>query len=212
MVDKIVQYMSPASQGPWRNEFNLIADDGDENLHFQDAETFAATVGGENPIYNIDKLYLDAFPEVNTPAGGRYPQVNQTIAGNLYSGTLVWNYTGHGSSTRLSNEDVLDQSTINAFANAGKLPLFITATCDFAPYDNPLIASIGANLLVRPSTGAIALMTTTRLVFAFSNKAINNNYLATAFTPRSDGTYFCLGDAGSGWAKRILPTRPRPTR
>jgi hypothetical protein len=44
-------------------------------------------------------------------------------------------------------------------------------------YDNPLINSIGENILLRPLTGGIALMTTTRPVFAFSNRILNNNYL-----------------------------------
>ncbi len=76
---------------------------------------------------------------------------------------------------------VIDQDIINTFNNPNKLPLFITATCDVAPYDNPLVSSIGENLLLREKTGAIALMTTTRLVFAFSNRVMNENYLKTAF-------------------------------
>jgi Peptidase family C25 len=195
VVDKILNYAEPKTQGPWRNELTLIADDGDQNLHFNDAEAFAATLATTAPIYNLDKIYLDAYTEEVTPAGGRYPLVNQAITNQVYSGTLVWNYTGHGSNSRLSNEDILDQTVINGFNNPDKLPLFITATCDFAPYDNPLIQSIGANLLIRPTTGAIALMTTTRLVFAFSNEPMNDNYLQIAFQPRSDGSYYSLGDA-----------------
>src|SRR6195952_3859453 len=72
---------------------------------------------------------------------------------------------------------------------------FITATCDFAPFDNPAIASLGENILLREKTGAIALMTTTRLVFAFSNRIMNRNYLQTALQPRADGSYRSLGEA-----------------
>src|SRR5205814_4435429 len=72
---------------------------------------------------------------------------------------------------------------------------FITATCDFAPYDNPPVNSLGENILLRPKTGAIALMTTTRPVFAFSNRIMNNNYLQFALQQRADGTYRSLGDA-----------------
>jgi hypothetical protein len=195
-VDKIIHYSDPKTQGPWRSELSLVADDGDQNLHFMDAEAFAGTVASTAPVIDVGKVYLDAYAEQNTPAGGRYPLVNQAISSQIYNGLLIWNYTGHGSSTRLSNEDVLDQPIINGFANPDKLPLFITATCDFAPWDNPLVQSIGANLLVRAGTGAIALMTTTRLVFAFSNKAMNNNYLQTALQPAPDGSYYSLGDAG----------------
>jgi len=196
VLNKMAHYVSLSTQGPWRNELQLLADDGDDNLHFQDAEVFATAIASADSLCNIDKIYLDAYKEQITPAGGRYPDVNQAISSGLYNGVLVWNYTGHGSYSRLSNEDILDQTTINGFNNPDKLPLFITATCDFAPYDNPLIQPIGENLLVRPSTGAIALMTTTRLVFAFSNKTINENYLQVALTPRADGSYYSLGDAG----------------
>lgn len=195
VVDKIIHYADIKTQGPWRNELTLVADDGDQNLHLQDAETFAGTIGANAPVFGVDKIYLDAYKQQSTPAGGRYPDVNQAISGGLYSGTLVWNYTGHGSNARLSNSVILDASTVAAYNNPDKLPLFITATCDFAPHDNPLIQSIGASLLMRPGSGAIALMTTTRLVFAFSNKTINNNYYQLALTPRADGSYYSLGDA-----------------
>ena len=193
VVDKIRHYADVRTQGAWRNEMNLVADDGDQNLHFDDAETFAATVAAADSNVVLDKIYLDAYKLQSTPAGGRYPDVNQSILSHLYNGTLLWNYTGHGSNARLSNSDILDQSLINSFNNPDKLPLFITATCDFTPYDNPLVNSIGANLLVRPGTGAIALMTTTRLVFAFSNKVINDNYLRMAMETQPDGTHGSLG-------------------
>jgi len=196
VVDKIVHYADVKTQGPWRNELTLVADDGDQNLHLQDAEAFAGAIAASGPVFSTEKIYLDAYKQQHTPAGGRYPDVNQAISSGLYNGTLIWNYAGHGSNARLSNDDVMDQATVAGYTNADKLPLFITATCDFAPYDNPLIQSIGAGLLVRPGSGAIALMTTTRLVFAFSNKSLNNNYWQIALTPRPDGTYYSLGEAG----------------
>src|SRR5206468_2854441 len=90
---------------------------------------------------------------------------------------------------------ILDRQIINSWSNPDKLPLFITATCDFAPYDDPLLNSIGEDLLLRPATGGIALMTTTRAVFASSNKVINNNYLQTAVVPDASGKYLSLGES-----------------
>ena len=93
----------------------------------------------------------------------------------------------------LAEETILDQEIVNNWNNPNRLPLFITATCDFAPYDNPVINSIGENILLRPKTGAIALMTTTRVVFAFSNRIMNNNYLQFALQPDANGKYKTLG-------------------
>ena len=92
-------------------------------------------------------------------------------------------------------KSVLDQQIVNSWSNRYRLPLFITATCDFAPYDNPVQNSLGENLMVRDKTGAIALMTTTRVVFAFSNRIINNNYLKFALQPDANGRYRTLGEA-----------------
>jgi hypothetical protein len=195
MVDKIIAYNDPKSLGSWRNECTFIADDEDNNLHLNDAETMTQAVAAVSPQENIDKIYLDAFPQESNSAGSRYPAVNQAINNKIYSGTLLWNYSGHGSYSRLAEEVVLDKDIINSFNNPGKLPLFITATCDVAPYDNPLVSSIGENLLLREKTGAIAIMATTRVVFAFSNKVMNENYLKTAFQRRIDSSYRSLGEA-----------------
>jgi hypothetical protein len=195
IVDKIMAYNEPAGFGPWRNELTFVADDEDNNLHVQDAEIIAGAVETTSPLVNVDKIYLDAFQQQSGAAGSRYPEVNRAINNKMFSGNVIWNYTGHGGYRRLAEEVVLDQDIINSFNNAGKLPLFVTATCDFAPFDNPLVSSIGENLLLREKTGAIALMTTTRLVFAFSNRVMNENYLRTALQKQADGTYRSLGEA-----------------
>ena len=194
-IDKIIQYTSPASMGPWRNEISFVADDEDFNLHLHDAETITATAKNTNAAFNHDKIYLDAFQQVSGSGGARYPAATQAVQDKFYNGTLLFNYTGHGGFRRLAEEVVLDQDIINSLNNPNKLPLFVTATCDFAPYDDPRIHSIGEDILLREKTGAIALMTTTRLVFAFSNKIMNQNYLQVALKGKADSSYRTLGEA-----------------
>ncbi|MFN2456644.1 MAG: type IX secretion system sortase PorU [Chitinophagaceae bacterium] len=195
IINKIEEYHAPASFGPWRNNLNFIADDEDYNLHLQDAEVITNTTTSTAPIFNIYKIYLDAFRQEGGSAGGRYPQANAVINNNIYNGTLIWNYSGHGGPPRLAEEVVIDHQIVNSWNNQNRLPLFITATCDFAPYDNPTVNSLGENLLLRAKTGAVALMTTTRVVFAFSNRIINNNYLQIALQPDSSGKYKSLGES-----------------
>ncbi len=195
MVDKIIHYQSPASQGAWRNQTVFVADDQDYNLHLTDAETISADAYAANPLYNQYKIYLDAYPVVSSSAGARYPAVNDAIVNRVFDGTLVFNYTGHGSYQRLAEEAVLTQDELNRFNNPDKLPLFITASCDFAPHDDPGKNSLGAAILTGSANGAIALLTTTRLVFAYSNRVINDNYLKTAFAPLANGQYLSLGES-----------------
>lgn len=194
-VDKVMDYHAPAAMGPWRNQLNFVADDEDYDLHLQDAEVLTATVRNTSPVFNLQKVYLDAFRQEGGSAGGRYPQANAMINNNVYNGTLVWNYSGHGGPQRLAEEVVIDASIVSKWNNQYRLPLFITATCDFAPFDYPMTQSLGENLLLRARTGAIALMTTTRVVFAFSNRILNNNYLRFAFERDPQGRYKTLGTA-----------------
>lgn len=194
-VDKVIAYGSSESLGPWRNNSVFIADDEDNNLHLQDAELLTATAASTDSLLNQQKIYLDAFVQETGAGGASYPAVNTAINNQVYSGALLINYNGHGGSARLADETILDQEAVDGWTNGNKLPLFITATCDFAPYDNPRIRSLGEDMLLRATTGGIALMTTTRVVFAFSNRVLNNNYLQYALKAGADGRFRSLGDA-----------------
>lgn len=194
-VAKIINYHTPAGFGTWRNEVTLVADDEDRNLHLADAEAVGEVIAGTGKALHIDKIYLDAYEAVAAPGGSRYPAVNTAINQQMQKGTLIWNYSGHGSNSRLAAEAVVDDNSLKAWNNEHKLPLLITATCDFVPFDNPAITSLGEKILLQEKGGAIALMSTTRAVFAASNKVMNVNYFRAALTPQANGTKPSLGMA-----------------
>ena len=209
MVDKIINYHSAASQGPWRLQQRFIADDKDFNLHVQDAEAVSGAAQKANPLFNQQKIYLDAYPLVSGSGGGRYPAVNEAVVNAFNSGSLVINYSGHGNYLRLADEAILSSTEIPLINNASKLPLVVTASCDFYPYDDPTKKSLGQDLLFgagsvgagsgasgASASGAIALLTTPRLVFAYSNKIINENYFVAAHKPDANtGLLPTLGQA-----------------
>ncbi|MCW3461969.1 type IX secretion system sortase PorU [Chitinophaga nivalis] len=194
-VDKIIRYGQPATLGPWRNQVTLVADDEDDNIHFDAAEAMSRIITKSRYPADIDKIYLDAYPQTATNAGSRAPEVNKAIDTRINKGSLIFNYTGHGSNARLAEETVLDAGNLPYWQNENKLPLFITATCDFEPFDDPGITSIGHKVLLQHRGGAIALMTTTRAVFSYANQVMNSNYMKAAFTPQADGTLPALGTA-----------------
>ncbi|CAL1520656.1 type IX secretion system sortase PorU [Chitinophaga sp. MM2321] len=205
-VDKIIRYQQPQTFGPWRNQVTFLADDEDDNLHFKDAEAMSDVITTHNHLPDINKIYLDAYPQEITAAGSRSPEVNKAIAAGINKGMLVLNYSGHGSNARLAEETVMDDTSIGDWQNENRLPLLITATCDFAPFDDPAVNSLGHKILLQGRTGAIALMTTTRAVFANSNRVINGNYLEAAFTPQADGSMLSLGAAAQQAKNRTYST------
>ncbi len=213
MVDKIINYHSAQSQGPWRLQQRFIADDKDFNLHVQDAEDVSAAAQKTNALFNQQKIYLDAYPLVSGSAGGRYPAVNEAVVNSFNSGSLVINYSGHGNYLRLADEAIFSSTEMPLINNANKLPLVVTASCDFYPYDDPTKKSLGQQLLfgarsvgsgggasgasaTANMSGAVALLTTPRLVFAYSNKIINENYFVAAQQPNATtGILPTLGEA-----------------
>lgn len=195
MVDKVISYHNIQNTGSWQNNFIIVADDKDGNIHLNDGELIASNIQQARPVVNINKIYLDAFPAERGAGGVRYPLVNQTLVNALQEGALIFNYVGHGGSERLADEAIFGSEEFKRLNNASKLPLFITATCDFAPFDNPTKKSLGEELLVKDTTGAIALITTTRLVFAYSNSVLNSNFIKIGLSEDPSGNQLTLGEA-----------------
>jgi hypothetical protein len=221
MVDKIINYHSAQSQGPWRLQQRFIADDKDFNLHVQDAEAVSGAAQKTNALFNQQKIYLDAYPLVSGSGGGRYPSVNEAVVNSFNSGSLVINYSGHGNYLRLADEAIFSSTEIPLINNANKLPLVVTASCDFYPYDDPTKKSLGQMLLFGSGggasgasatanmSGAVALLTTPRLVFAYSNKIINENYFVAAQQPNATtGILPTLGEAVTN-AKNLTVVQSR---
>ena len=73
------------------------------------------------------------------------------------------------------------------------MPLFLTATCEFGKFDDPLITSGGEMLLNKENGGAIALLTTTRPVFSQTNYRLNNQFYKNVFK-KVNNKFYRLGD------------------
>jgi hypothetical protein len=195
VVNKIIHYDSPASFGAWKNNMTFNTDDGDGAIHLQDGEIMSQYATDSLSNFNPYKIYVDGFVEQSTPAGPRTPAANEAITAQIYNGTFLMNYNGHGGPLGWCEERIFSMDDVNLMKNINKLPLFITATCDFAPYDDPSVNSAGEILINKADGGAIGLMTTTRLVYQDQNREMNYNYMRAGFRPMANGMYPTLGDA-----------------
>ena len=192
-VDKIIHYHEAATLGDWRNNISFIADDEDNNLHVSDSEKLALAQAEKNPEYNASKIYFDAYPEILTPEQ-RYPAVTEAIRRSVQSGDLIVNYVGHASEDGLAHERVLTINDIDGWSNKDRLPLFVTATCEFSRWDMRVKRSAGEHLLFHPAGGAIALLSATRLVYSASNFEINKSFFNHVFDRDELGDHLRLGD------------------
>lgn len=184
-VNKILNYSknNPQNLGKWRNYVTLIADDGDDCLHLNDAETFSRLIEDYYKNYHPNKIYLDDYIQPYGATGQTSPDCKQAIKNALEKGSLITNYTGHGNEFKLTSETVVDFQSINSWTNTHKLTFLVTGTCDFGRYDDPALTSGGEQAFIMAKGGAVSLLTTTRPVFSFSNKLLNNAFYNSIFTP-----------------------------
>ena len=93
-----------------------------------------------------------------------------------------------------SHKRVFETPDIVDLTNFNKLPLFITATCEFSMYDQPDKVTAGEHLLLNENGGAIALMTTARLVYTGGNKAMNQNIYSYFFNKDANDKHLTIGE------------------
>ncbi|MCB0402722.1 MAG: type IX secretion system sortase PorU [Flavobacteriales bacterium] len=184
IVHKILNYNTAASMHDWRNLVTFIGDDEDSNTHMAQANSLAGMVESSHKEYNINKIFFDAFNQESTPGGSRYPDVNKAINNAVENGSLIINYTGHGGEAGLAHERVLTVSDIYNWTNTVSYPLFVTATCELSRFDDPLRTSAG-ELMILSEHGALALLTTVRLVFSGPNFVMNQDFFDEVFDPVS---------------------------
>ncbi len=194
MTDKIIGYEKPDRMGDWRNTLCFIGDDEDFNTHFNQANSLAENVVANYPNFNVSKIFLDAYKQISTPVGQRYPEVNKAINDQIAKGALIINYTGHGGPGGLAHEKILELNDIVSWQNTRKLPLFMTATCEFSRFDDPDNVSAGEEVILNSRGGGIALFSTTRLVYSGPNHALNERFYEIVFEKDSMNNDYSLGD------------------
>ena len=194
MVDKTISYMENKDLGSWKNNVTFVADDGNNEdsfttNHMKQADQLAEAIEEVQPGFLVNKVYFDAYKRSSL---GTYPDVHNEIEKLLKSGQLLINYTGHGSTTHWADESVWTQTDINN-SSYKHLPVWVTATCDFTRFDD-VKTSAGESVFLNPTSGGIALFTTTRVVFSGNNANLNKALIDNLFQEDANSRY-TLGEA-----------------
>lgn len=194
MIEKVTNYTSNNTLGDWRNMLTFVGDDEDSGQHQAQSNELANKVDTAFPVFNIVKIFLDAYQQISTPTGDRYPDVNTAINNRIHKGTLLFNYTGHGNELGLAHEHVVSTSDIASWDNWNKLSLFMTATCEFSRFDDFNRTSAGELILLNSKGGAIALLSTTRLVYSGPNYSLNISFYNHIFELDNNKKVIRLGE------------------
>ncbi|HEY9124912.1 MAG TPA: type IX secretion system sortase PorU, partial [Bacteroidales bacterium] len=203
LIDKIIAYDNPSNISDWQNTISFIADDIDESWEHSfeaNSDKYAQYIETMFSRFTIQKIYLDAFKQITTSIGESYPEAKLMFNNRINNGALVVNYVGHGNEKQLAGENIIDISSIRSWNNKSKLPLFITATCEFSRFDDVNLAeskqitSAGEEIILNQYGGGIALMTTTRQVYNDDNNILNDAILKNLFLKDENGNKLRIGD------------------
>jgi hypothetical protein len=166
-VRKIIHYDKFEIHDVWNNTITMVADDVDQGEAWERGLAEQANheidiYSKKNPEYYIKKIYADAYNQVNSVGGQRYPEVESDISKAINNGTLIMHYYGHGGEKGWGSERFLSNEDILSWNNMDKLTLFVTTTCEFTRYDDKNRVSAGEFVFLNKNGGGIALITSTR--------------------------------------------------
>lgn len=201
VVQKIIGYSQNRNYGTWKNRLCFLSDDDkisanasdSPNAHMKHNDQLieSLTRAGHNEFV-YKKIYLPSYAQTTSASSTDYPDAKKEFLETLQQGALLVNYAGHGSTSAITNENLMT-TAIASSLNMKYLPVWITATCDISRFDDD-DTSCGEALLLNPNGGAEALFTTTRVVYAQQNLKLNQAIINHIFSRKADGTRYRLGD------------------
>ena len=171
VVNKLIKYIKNEDFGTWKNRAIFLADDGDNNIHVEETDSVCRVFERLNPDILTRKLYLDSYTQEVTAVGEFYPILKKEFYDYINSGVLFVNYMGHSGYNNWTNEQILTVADIETMYNQ-RLPLFITASCSFSRFDDFKFSG-GEAMMLNDRGGALALISSTRTVYAQPNMLLN---------------------------------------
>lgn len=197
VVDKLYRYVQNTDLSPWKNHICIAADDGDEAVHTKQADLGSDTLllkntGSPKLGFRADKIFIDSY--YMNPQNKKYPEAHRKLMKYFDDGMLVFNYIGHNDSEiGFTGEGLISRHEMDNLTN-NHLPLFITITCNYSQFDNAEEVSAGETVFLNPTAGAIALITTTRVVYTDGNDKINRRLMKWLLSRDTNGEYLRIGD------------------
>ncbi len=195
-VNKLYSYVHSTDFSPWKNNLIFAADDGDNTIHAQQTslgcDTLLRVHSAPRWGFHPHKIFVESYYK---DPNGKCPGAHDNLMQQFTEGALLFNYIGHNDHNTwgFTSEGLLSRFEMTALTNK-RLSLWVTVTCDFCRFDQGNEPSAGEEVFLLPHSGAIALVTTTRVVYTDGNEKINKRFLKHLFDRESNGTRMRLGD------------------
>ena len=190
MVKKIINYEAKRQPGLWQGRLMQVVDNEVDNAGDDIFERASKQLIEEHiPVgYDTRKVYLR---QIGSPE-----RTNQAILTTIDEGVLVLEYSGHGGTQTWADEGIFRIADAEGLRNV-HLPFIITTTCLNGQFDQPLQfgqRSLSEQFLMG-STGAIGVLSATRLTYATINAEFDKNLFTSIFTVKPSTLGAIIADA-----------------
>jgi hypothetical protein len=184
LVGKTLHYLSHPDRSGWSIRTLLVADDICQAGH-PDGLGFAHQVQTEDldrfhvprPLDRV-KLYLIEYGSSCSII--QKPTAQADLLKLIEQGAWLLNYAGHGGTTQLADERVLDRQNVPSLTNIDRLPFFLTASCAVGKFDSQE-EGLGEAMVKNPAGGSVATFAATEVAFASDNELLNNAVMDLLF-------------------------------
>ncbi len=201
-VKKLLSYERTAPFGVYRNRLMLVADDdvkGDspDFLLWTHLRQTAELDEFATPPH-LDRRYVYLHKYLVGPGSTR-PGARSDIFKYVDEGVQIFNFVGHGSAFKISDEGVFLYSDPGSLKNDDKPTVFISASCDVGKFNDPELQGLGERLVLSGTGGAVGAISATEEAFSGENATLNRTVFTRIFqrdTLAGSGRYFVgLSDA-----------------
>ena len=198
-VDKLVEYYANPDYGVWRNNTMVASDSPDNGDYMFQGEGYKNLIDNElstgmhvTTVHNTQ--YARSPYEENVAMSNRTATEGKRRWANISKeGVYFSTYVGHaGPSTFTKHSHMWTASDVSA-TSYPHWPIMTTACCDVAHFDSDT-RGIGELMFHKRDGGAIALLASSRNVFANDNDRLNTNFINGFFSYEATGVRPTLGE------------------
>ena len=199
-VDKFVEYYAQPDYGVWRNNTMVISDSPDQGLYMFQGEGYKMLIENDlNTGMHVTSVHNSQYPrsttEPNVALDRKTAVMGKKLMSNTFKdGAYFATYVGHAGPISFTKVNKMWTTSDVARTSYNRFPIMSTACCDVAHFDSDT-RGIAESMFHKRDGGAIALLTSSRMVFASDNDKLNTFFLNELFSYDRKGYMPTLGEA-----------------
>ncbi len=198
-VDKLVEYYATPDYGVWRNNTLIMSDSPDKGQYMFQGEGYKNQIDNNlNTGMNVTTAHNSQYPRSatqNVPIERKTASTaKELVKRTLESGAYFATYVGHAGSIGFTKYNNMWVNGDVASTSYKHYPIMSTACCNVARYDADA-RGVAELMFHKKEGGAIALLTTARMVYANGNDRLNTNFINNLFSYDANHVMPTLGEA-----------------